>query len=144
MSYGLSEDLLGTVFDQTENDKPLSWSLRGILDRDLYQDLYPFLKKWPHTRTSTKSSTGKFYSIIDINQLSQCVCYSIVMHGFEPNASLLSLVKECMEFNQTLISDLEEIKKQRDEAKRELNNAQLTLREALDELKVTVKCKTAA
>ena len=36
------------------------------------------------------------------------------------------------------------MKKQRDEAKRELNNTQLTLREALDELKVTAKCKTAA
>ena len=58
-------------------------------------------------------------------------------YGLEPNTSLQSQVKECMEFNQKLISDLEEMKKQRDEAKRELNNTQLTLREALDELKIT-------
>ena len=67
MSYGLSEDLLATVFDQFENDETLSWSLRGIPDHGFYQDLHPFLKKWPRTQSSTKSSIGKFYSTIDMN-----------------------------------------------------------------------------
>ncbi|XP_019864443.1 PREDICTED: uncharacterized protein LOC109593780 [Amphimedon queenslandica] len=162
VSYGLSEDLLGTVFDQFENHEPLSLSLRGIPVHGFYQNLHPFLKKWPGTQSSTKSSIGKFYSTIDINLntksyrpdtayqfierlvLSQFLRNSIVKYGLEPNASLQSQVKECMEFNQKVISDLEEMKKQCDEAKRELNITQLTLREALDELKVTAKCKIAA
>uniref|UniRef100_A0A1X7VKN8 Uncharacterized protein n=1 Tax=Amphimedon queenslandica TaxID=400682 RepID=A0A1X7VKN8_AMPQE len=77
------------------------------------------------------------YRFIERLVLSQCPCNSIVKYGLESNASLQSQVKERMEFNQKLISDLEEMKKQRDEAKRELNNTQLTVREALDELKIT-------
>ena len=67
LSYGLNEDLLAEVFHQVQNDKSPSWCLRGIPDYGFYQDLHQYLKKWPHTRDSSKVSIGKFYSVIDLN-----------------------------------------------------------------------------
>ena len=60
------------------------------------------------------------------------------------DASLQTQVKECMKSTQMLITELEEVKRQRDEAKRELSSTQVTRKEALDEVKiVTKKIRTA-
>jgi hypothetical protein len=67
LSYGLNEELLAKVFDQVQNNESPSWHLRGIPDYGFYKDLHQFLKKWPHTRNSSKVSIGKFYSVIDLN-----------------------------------------------------------------------------
>ena len=49
-----------------------------------------------------------------------------------------------MKSTQMLITELEEVKRQRDEAKRELSSTQVTRKEALDEVKiVTKKIRTA-
>ncbi len=70
--YGLNEKLLMEVFSQLQNEedvtlKSLSWHIRGIPDNSFYQDLHPFLKKYPDTRHFTKVSIGKFYIAVDKN-----------------------------------------------------------------------------
>ena len=145
--------MLAKVYDQVQNDKSPSWYLRGIPDYGFYQDLHKFLKKWPHIRDSSKVSIGKFYSVIDLNLrnkglrpdnayrfvdrlvLSKCSRDSIVKYG-DADANLQTQVKECMKFTQTLITELEEVKRQRDEAEKKLSSTQVTLKEALDEVKL--------
>ena len=153
--------MLAKVYDQVQNDKSPSWYLRGIPDYGFYQDLHKFLKKWPHIRDSSKVSIGKFYSVIDLNLrnkglrpdnayrfvdrlvLSKCSRDSIVKYG-DADANLQTQVKECMKFTQTLITELEEVKRQRDEAEKKLSSTQVTLKEALDEVKRTTKCARIA
>ena len=70
LAYGLNEKLLMEAFSQVENaedEKSLSWYIRGIPDYGFYQDLHEFLKKCPHTRHFTKVSIGNFYNAIDKN-----------------------------------------------------------------------------
>ena len=45
----------------------LSWSLNGTVTVTVgfYRDLHTFLRKWPPTRSATKTSIGKFYLSID-------------------------------------------------------------------------------
>ena len=64
-TYGLSEAMLNKVFTEVENYKrPLSWCVKGI---SFYQVLHQFLKRWPRSKSSTKSSIGRFYMAIDKN-----------------------------------------------------------------------------
>uniref|UniRef100_A0A1X7VSI2 Uncharacterized protein n=1 Tax=Amphimedon queenslandica TaxID=400682 RepID=A0A1X7VSI2_AMPQE len=144
---------LAKVYDQVENNKSPSWYLRGIPDYGFYQDLHKFLKKWPHTQNSTEVAIGKFYSVIDLNLRnkglrpdnayrfvdrlvsSKCSCDSVLKYGLDADANLQTQVKECIKFTQTLITELE-VKRQRDEAEKKLSSTQVTLKEALDEVKL--------
>ena len=53
----------------------------------------------------------------------------------DADANLQTQVKECMKFTETLITELE-VKRQRDEAEKKLSSTQVTLKEALDEVKL--------
>lgn len=64
-AYGLNEELLTTVFMDNWS-KPV-WFLKDIPTVEIYQLLYPFLKKWPLSRNTIKSNIGKFYMAIDSN-----------------------------------------------------------------------------
>ena len=136
LSYGRNEDLLAEVFHQVHNDKSPLWSLRWIPDYGFHQNLHQYLKKWPHTRDSSKVSIGKFYSVIDLNLRRKALqpdnTYrfvdrlasskysrdSIVRYQLDVDASLQTQVKECLKSTQMLITELDEVKRQRDEAKR--------------------------
>ena len=68
VGYGLSEEFLAELFGQVQNEeKPLSWCLKGIPNIDFYKALHPFLKKWHITRSVSKAAIGKFYLSIDKN-----------------------------------------------------------------------------
>lgn len=74
---------------------------------------------------------------------------SIVNYRVGPKTltpALQTQLRECMKFTQNLMSYLEEMKKQRDEARKELTSTQVTLREALDKItlffKVTIIFKS--
>uniref|UniRef100_A0A1X7VWG0 Uncharacterized protein n=1 Tax=Amphimedon queenslandica TaxID=400682 RepID=A0A1X7VWG0_AMPQE len=134
LSYGLNEELLAKVYDQVQNDKIPSCNV----------------------------AIGKFYIVIDLNLRnkglrpdnaykfvdrlvsSKCSCDSIVKYGLDADANLQTQVKECMKFTQMLITVLEKVKRQRDEAEKKLSSTQVTLKEALDEVKRTAKCARVA
>ena len=61
--YGLTVDVLNSAFGKS--DTLHQWSLRGIPDVGFYRKLHQFLKKWPVTRTLSKTAIGKFYLVID-------------------------------------------------------------------------------
>lgn len=74
-NYGLNESLLDQVWTQVRSHKKVSlkWSLKGVPNVDFYQDLHPFLKKWPKTCQTTKMTIGHFYIAIDVNlQVKGC------------------------------------------------------------------------
>ncbi len=62
--YGLTEDILQTVFLQSYEGNTLSWKVEPI---GFYRELYNYLCKWPQSKSATKSSIGKFFVSIDPN-----------------------------------------------------------------------------
>ena len=65
-SYGLTAEKLSQAFDHAQSEAVSTcWSLHGIPYVEFYRKLHEFLKKWEKTRTSTKTSIGRFYITID-------------------------------------------------------------------------------
>ena len=65
-SYGLTAEKLSLAFDHAQSEAVSTcWSLHGIPYVEFYRKLHEFLKKWEKTRTSTKTSIGRFYITID-------------------------------------------------------------------------------
>ena len=66
--YGLNEKLLLEVYGQVLDKRgTISWSLQGIPNVEFYQLLHPFLKKWPLTKSISRTMIGKLYMAIDPN-----------------------------------------------------------------------------
>ena len=59
--YGLTEEVLKEAFSQSVEDQELCWSLTKIPTVGFYRELHNFLKKWPSSRSATKTAIGKFY-----------------------------------------------------------------------------------
>ena len=64
-AYGLTEEVLLTVFRQACVGQSVCWKLTSIPAISFYQTLHKYLKKWPLTRTATNSTVAKFYVAID-------------------------------------------------------------------------------
>ena len=54
-AYGLTEEVLLTVFGQACVGQSVCWKLKSIPVVSFYQTLHKFLKKWPLTKSATKS-----------------------------------------------------------------------------------------
>ena len=65
LHYGLNEELLKRAFSQSIRDQELCWSLKETPTVGFYRELHNFLKKWPLSRSVTKTAIGKFYARID-------------------------------------------------------------------------------
>ena len=65
--YGLSEELLYTVFQQSQNPDAtyLSWNLCKPPTLNFYIELHGYLQKCPMTKNENKTAVGKFYNAID-------------------------------------------------------------------------------
>ena len=72
--YGLNEKLLLEVYRQVLHKREtVSWSLQGISNVEFYHLLHPFLKKWPLTKSISRTVIGKLYMAIDPNlQKNNC------------------------------------------------------------------------
>ena len=156
--YGLNEDLLIKVFHQVQNEEyPLAWYIRGILDHGFYQDLHQFIET-SLARKFTKVSNGKFYISVDHNLKSRGFLpinayrfidrlvsqkhprNSIVNHHTEESDSSLKIqMRECSNLAQQLTIEIEELRRERDAAKQQLNNTEQVPKETVREVKVVTK-----
>uniref|UniRef100_A0A1X7VX47 Uncharacterized protein n=1 Tax=Amphimedon queenslandica TaxID=400682 RepID=A0A1X7VX47_AMPQE len=127
LSYGLNEELFAKVYDQVQNVKSPSCKVAigkfSVIDLNL------------RNKGLRPDNANRF---VDRLVSSKCSCDSIVKYGLDADANLQTQVKECMKFTQTLITELEEVKRQRDEAEKKLSSTQVTLKEALDEVKLGI------
>ena len=150
LAYGLNEELLAQVFSQlgSDQEETLSWYVRGVPDHGFYQDL-----------RSIKVSIGRFYVAIDKNLQTRGFCpdntyrfierltlskhprTSVVRYGLvEPEVNTLQIqLKECSELAHKLITDLDTLKKDRDETQRQLDSVQRTLKDTKNEMKSVMK-----
>jgi hypothetical protein len=148
--YGLNEKILETVFIEVEYYKePLSWHLRGVPCVGFYQELHPYLKKWPRSHSATKSMIGRFYIAIDMSlKIKGCrpdnayrfiegIAFSdrprdsVMKYGYEAHQ-----VKQCCDEMKKLTVSYEAIKEESEKTKNELLHTHQALRDIRNELHV--------
>jgi hypothetical protein len=117
--YGLTVELLSQALESAQSESggevPSSWSLCGVPYVEFYRQLHEFLKKWEKTRSSTKTSIGRFYISIDrqlkergsspnntykfIERIvsSTLPDTSVMLYNFADGASAKSEVQDCHE-----------------------------------------------
>ena len=165
--YGLSEDILTSTFRRVLDGKEHPcWSLKGIPEIRFYQELHPFLKKWPVTCGTTKQAIGRFYIAVDQNlkdrgmradnvyRLIERIC-----HSKQPSSSLMSYgldkaaadvkvmrtqVKECAKQVEEITSEYSELKRKFEESRKQLCCAQQALRDVTNEKLLLQKQRDAA
>ena len=71
--YGLTETKLEEIFLSTEN-LGHTWSLSEIPIVGFYRQLHHYLKRWPLSRSATKTMIGKFYISIDPELQTKSIC----------------------------------------------------------------------
>lgn len=65
---GLTEDVLQKVYQQMcAGSKDLCWRVEQPVSVGFYQELYKYLRKWPLSKSSTKTAIGRFFLSIDPN-----------------------------------------------------------------------------
>lgn len=165
--YGLSEELLSSIVYQVLTEKhPLKWSLKGIPDIGLYQQLHPFLKKWSVTRDLTKISIGRFYIAIDsnlkrkgmradnvyrlIDRISKSDQPSSTLMSYGSNETVTAIramqaeAKHCTQKIENLASDYHELKCKFENSRKQLGSARKALRDITNEkAKLVKQCETA-
>ena len=71
--YGLTETKLEEVFLSTEN-LGHTWSLSEIPIVGFYRQLHHYLKRWPLSRSATKTMIGRFYISSDPELQTKSIC----------------------------------------------------------------------
>lgn len=62
---GATEQDVQRAFVESCKGKGLSWSLHKPVTVGFYRALHNYLRKWPTSRSATKSAVGNFYTLID-------------------------------------------------------------------------------
>ena len=62
---GATEQDVQRAFVESCKGKGLSWSLQKPVTVGFYRALHNYLRKWPTSRSATKSAVGNFYTLID-------------------------------------------------------------------------------
>ena len=163
--YGLTEELLSTIFKQVQSGRArsLTWYLKGTPIVGFYRHLHPYFKKWPLSRT-TKVAIGKYYTAIDANLQTkgshpyntyrsiervamsdrpQCAKMSYEFEDMELKM-LQAEVKESSEHIRKLTTDVNAIRKELDNAKDELSCTRHALKDKTNEVCDMVKKRNAA
>ena len=66
--YGVTESLLQRAFLQcTEEQTESCWTLDKPVTIGFYRELHKYLRRWPPSRSATKTTMGRFYLLIDSN-----------------------------------------------------------------------------
>ena len=165
-SYGLSEELLTTIFNQVLEGKQPKWHLRGIPEIQFYRELHLFLKKWPVSCKLTKQAIGRFYNAIDptlkakgirpdnvyrlIERISQNTqdLNSIVSYGIMSDKSIVKAMqveaRACTERVETLSSECKQLREKFEESQKQLSCARKALRNITNEkFEFQEQCKAA-
>lgn len=146
LSYGLSEEILKTIFCQACNRQPVSWKLTSIPKVGFYQVLHSFLKKWPLTCKVSKREIALLYMAIDpklnakdsradntyrfIENLVKTPSDQVMYYGMQEHKVriLQSHVGQCTERLEELSSEYMKLKTQFEESKCKLQRAEKEFR----------------
>ena len=129
-----------------------------------YQQLHRYMKKWPLSSSSTKTAIGKFYIAIDKNLQdkgyrpdnayrfiertvgSKQPPSATMKYGLEDTEvkSLEKEVKQCSECTQKLSIDFKSMERNFNKMKKQLDHADLCLRDITNELKDVSKKRDVA
>ena len=71
--YGLTKKKLEEAFLSMES-RSHAWSLSEVPIVGFYRQLHHYLKRWPPSRSATKSTIGKFYISIDPELQTKSIC----------------------------------------------------------------------
>lgn len=168
--FGVTERLLQRAFLQcTEEQIGLCWRLDRPVTIGFYRELHKYLRKWPPSRSATKTTVGKFYRLIDSNFQTQRTSsrpdniYMFVqrladssklysepmLYGVVKTVEHLhSVVSDNLEVMSKKVSEhqksLQEMKVQMEEARAELSSTRRALSDVTNKLQTTIKQRDCA
>ena len=148
--YGLNEELLADLVSHVQHLKetPIPWQLDRVPDIAFYKELHHFIKKWPETCSTTKSTIGRLYIAIDKNlQLKGCSpshAYMFVERLM--SAKKLSYGKDieplgekdqlqnCTKAMEALTADYNKMKKELERTKENLRHTKCALEDVTNQM----------